>query len=124
MTYRLIGGASEDIDRILFDSARAWGFEAAKRYDLLMDAAFTHIGTYPLTPGSEQVPGLPGLRYFPLRLARRSVEPPQHRVGDPRHIVVYRIAPDSVTEIIGLAHDRMLLVRAARLMSRRLPPVE
>jgi toxin ParE1/3/4 len=36
------------------------------------------------------------------------------RVGEPRHLVVYRVAPDGVTEILSLVHDRMLLARAVR----------
>lgn len=35
------------------------------------------------------------------------------RVGHPRHLAVYRVAPDGVAEILSLGHDRMLLVRAA-----------
>lgn len=31
-----------------------------------------------------------------------------------RHLVVYRVAPDGVTEVLSLLHDRMLLPGAAR----------
>jgi toxin ParE1/3/4 len=48
---------------------------------------------------------------YPLALARRFM-PPEERVGRPRHIILYRVAPDGVAEV--LAHDRMLLARAAR----------
>jgi toxin ParE1/3/4 len=49
---------------------------------------------------------------YPFRLGRRLVDPEQ-RVGQPRHIVVYRVAADGVVEIIGIAHDRMLLASGA-----------
>lgn len=42
----------------------------------------------------------------------------QHRVGRPRHVVVYRLGMDGIVEIIGLAHDKMLLERAGRQMQR------
>jgi len=38
----------------------------------------------------------------------------EHRVGEPRHLVIYRVAPDGVVEILSLVHDHMRLARAAR----------
>ena len=40
MTYRLLAGAEEDIDRIVLKSAGEWGVAAAERYHLLMLAVF------------------------------------------------------------------------------------
>jgi plasmid stabilization system protein ParE len=40
LSYRLLGAAEDDIDRILLRSAREWGFDAAARYDRLMRAVF------------------------------------------------------------------------------------
>jgi toxin ParE1/3/4 len=114
LTYRLLGGAEEDIDRILLRSAREWGFEAAARYDRLMRAVFSVVGASPALPGSRDVAGA---RVYPLRLGRRLVSS-ELRVSQPRHLVVYRVATDGVVEILGLAHDRMLLDRAARRMQR------
>ncbi len=87
-------------NRILLRSAREWGFEAAARYDRLIRVVF-----------------FAGVRVYPLRLGRRLVSLEQ-RVGRPRHLVVYRIGTDGVVEILGLAHDRMLLDRAANRMQR------
>lgn len=115
MTYRLLAGAQADIDRILYDSAREFGIEAAARYDLLMRAVFAAVGESSDRPGSQKVPGVDGVWVYPLRLGRRLVALGQ-RVGRPRHIVVYRLGTDGVVEIIGLAHDRMLLARAVRRM--------
>jgi hypothetical protein len=34
-------------------------------------------------------------------------------VRNPRHLLLYRVAEDGVLEVLGLAHDRMRLSRAA-----------
>jgi toxin ParE1/3/4 len=117
LSYRLLAGAEADIDRILLDSARAFGVEAAERYDLLMRSVFAALAAVPDRPGSQKVTTAAHVRVYPLRIARRLVAEEQ-RVGRPRHIVVYRVGSDGVVEIIGLAHDRMLLSRAVRRMRR------
>ena len=114
MNYRLLGGAEDDIDRILLRSAREWGFEAAARYDRLIRAVFSAVAAFPALPGSQEIAGA---RVYSLRFGRRLV-PAEQRVGRPRHLVVYRVGTDGVVEILGLAHDRMLLNRAARRMQR------
>ncbi len=117
MSYRLLAGAEDDIDRILLKSASDWGIPAASRYNRLMLASFEAVGNGPMLTGSTEVSKVAGVRVYPLRHARRLVEPDQ-RIGEPRHIVVYRVARDGIVEIIGVAHDRMLLARAARRMLR------
>ena len=117
MPYRLVGRAAERIDEILLDSARQWGIDAADRYDRLILAAMAAVGENPLATGSRIVPQVAGLRSYHLRLARRLVEP-RYRVGEPRHLVVYRTAPDGVVEVLSLVHDSMLLPRAARRAQR------
>jgi toxin ParE1/3/4 len=42
----------------------------------------------------------------------------EHRVENPRHAIVYRVAPDGTVEILGLVHERMALTQAARRMQR------
>jgi toxin ParE1/3/4 len=118
VSYRLLGGAEDDIDRILLQSARRWGIDAARRYDLLIRAVFNVVGDDPALPGHQAVAKVAGVRVYPFRLGRRLVDPEQ-RVGQPRHVVVYRVAADGVVEIVGIAHDRMLLARAARRMQRK-----
>lgn len=82
-----------------------------------MLAAFTALSDQPtaLTPDDTLLP--PGVLAYPLAAARRLL-PPEQRVGRPRHIVVNRVAPDGVVEMLGLVHDRMLLGRAPRRMQR------
>ena len=117
MSYRLLQGAEDDIDRVLLKGARDWGLEAAGRYHRLMLAVFGALDVNPARHGSREVAGVAGVRSYPLRLGSNLVDP-SRRVGRPRHIVVYRIAGDGTTEIIGIAHDRMLLPRAARQMQQ------
>jgi plasmid stabilization system protein ParE len=40
------------------------------------------------------------------------------RVADPRHLLVYRVAPDGIVEILSIVHDRMQLQNAARRARR------
>jgi toxin ParE1/3/4 len=117
LSYRLLAGGEADIDRILLESARAFGADAAERYDLLMRSVFAALAAVPDRPGSQEVTTAAGIRVYPLRIGRPLVAQEQ-RVGRPRHIVVYRVGSDGVVEIIGVAHDRMLLSRAVRRMRR------
>lgn len=113
MAYRLARAAEDQIDSILLESARLHGIEAATRYNLLILAAMAAIGENPLLLGSSDIPRLPGIRAYPVRLSRKKVEPAR-RVRTPRHLIVYRMAADGVTEVLGIVHDRMVLSRAAR----------
>ena len=117
MPYRLVGRAEDRIDVVLLESARRGGMEAAARYNRLIIAAMTAIAEAPTLPGSRAVHGVAGVRVLHLQSVRRLV-PREHRVGAPRHLVVYRVAPDGAVEILSLVHDRMLLARAARRAQR------
>lgn len=96
--YRFAGPAEDQIDRILLESAREWGVEAAARYHRLILATMSAVGDDPTRPGARAVSRITGLRVFPLRLGRRLVQP-EHRVKHPRHAIVYRVAPDGMVEI-------------------------
>lgn len=118
MPYRLAGRAEDQVDRILLEGAREWGLDAAARYHRLMLAAWAELGRDPGLRGVRPVARVPGVMAYPLRFAKHLVQPPAERVGRPRHVVVFRVGSDGVVEILGLAHDRMLLVRAARRLAR------
>lgn len=118
MPYRLVGRAAHQIDRVLLESAQEWGIEAAARYHRLILAAMAVAGDFPGRPGSRDIRRIAGIRVYPLRLARSLVER-EHRTGRPRHLVIYRVAPDGVVEILSLVHDRMLPARAARRARRQ-----
>ena len=117
MSYRLVGHAEDRIDQVVIDSARQFGLDAAVRYNKLILTALTVVGSTPFLAGSKTVPRARGLRVFPLRLVARFVAP-EDRVARPRHLVVYRVAPDDVVEVLSLAHDRMDLTRAAQQARR------
>ena len=117
MSYRLLQGAEDDIDLILLKGAGEWGLDASVRYNRLMLAVFAALSASPELRGSKAVPGAEGVRACHLRLGRHLAAAGQ-RVGQPRHLVVYRIGDDGIVEIIGLAHDRMMLADAALRMQQ------
>lgn len=117
MSYRPLQGAEDELDLILLKSAKDWGLETAGRYHRLMLAVFGALGVNPARRGSWEIVGVANIRAYPLRLGSGLVDP-GYRVGRPRHIVVYRIGADGTTEVIGIAHDRMLLPQAARRMQQ------
>ncbi|MFC7738709.1 type II toxin-antitoxin system RelE/ParE family toxin [Roseomonas sp. GCM10028921] len=117
MAYRLTKTAEDQIDTLLLESARDHGLEAAGRYGQLILTVMAALGEEPYLIGSVEVPRLLSIRAYPTRLARRRVEPAR-RVVSPRHLVIYRLPVDGVVEILGLAHDRMVLSRAARKILR------
>ncbi len=117
MAYRLTRVAEEQIDAPLLDSARDHGLEAAGRYGQFILTVMAGLGTEPNMAGSVEVPRLHGVRAYPARLARRRIEPAR-RVAKPHHLIVYRLGPDGVVEILGLVRDRMVLSRAARRIVR------
>ena len=115
--YRLVGRASERIDDILLESAKRWGVDAADRYHRLLLAAMDEVGKNPDLLGSRTIPQVAGLRTYQLVLARRKVER-EHRVGQPRHLLIYHVAADGIVEILSVVHDRMHVPRVA-LRARR-----
>ncbi len=113
MAYRLTRTAEATIDRILLESARSHGVEAASRYNLLILSALHRLGEDPGLVGSIEVPRLPGIRAYPIRLNRLAIAAGR-RVRAPRHLIIYRRTVEGLVEVLGLAHDRMVLSRAAR----------
>jgi toxin ParE1/3/4 len=117
MRYRLTRTAEGQLEAILRRSAEQHGIEAAARYAELIRTVMYALGEEPWLIGSITVPRLPGVLAFPTRLGRRRVEA-SRRVSRPRHLIVYRVAGDGVTVILGLVHDRMVLSRAAGRLAR------
>ena len=93
MAYRLTGTAEDQIDALLLDSARGYGLEAAGRYGQLILTAMGALGENPRMTGSVEVPRLCGVLAYPIRLLRQRAEPAR-RVGNPRHLIVYRLGTD------------------------------
>lgn len=113
MPFRLVGIADEQIDRILEESEAGWGLEGADRYGRLILAAMNAVGDDPGNPASRLIPRIRGVRALHLHSARDLVKR-EHRVGSPRHLLLYRLASEGVVEVLGLVHDRQQLARAAR----------
>jgi len=115
--YRLVGRADDRVDALLLESARDWGIEGAARYNRLLLAALDAIAANPALPGSRPVSGMSDIRSYHLQSARHLVMK-EHRIRQPRHLVLYRLAPDGFVDVLGVVHDRQLLVRAARRLQR------
>lgn len=117
MPWRYAGSAEDQVDQILLDSAERWGIDAAARYHRLILAGLGAVDELPHLLGSNPIPRLPGVRSLHLRLVRHLVMRGE-RVRQPRHLIVYRVGPGGVVEILGLVHDRMRLATAARRVRR------
>ncbi len=117
MAWRFAGRAESRIDEVVLESAQRWGIETAACYNRLIFAAIEAIGDSPAMPGSRPVPGAQNVRALHLRSAQHLVVR-EHRVRDPRHLMLYRVDPDNVVEILGIVHDRQLIDRAVRRAKR------
>lgn len=114
MPWRYAREAEERVDKILLDGVPRWGIEGAVRYNRLFIATMDAVADQPEFLGSKAVRRVPGIRSIHLRFARRLV-PKEHRVRNPSHLVVYRMAPsDGVVECLALVHEHMRLAAAAR----------
>jgi len=78
------------------------------------EACCVALGAIPALHGSCPLSRVRGMRAYPFRLGRRLVQLRGERVGQPRHAVLWRVADDREVEILGMAHDRMLLSREAQ----------
>ena len=121
MPYRLVRHAEDRIDALLLESACRWGVPAAARFHRLILTAAAAVAEAPALPGSREIPGVAGLRSLHLRSVRR-LAAAEDRVAEPRHLIVFRVAPDGMVEILSVVHDRMLLPRAARRARRAAGP--
>jgi toxin ParE1/3/4 len=121
LAYRLSRAAERQIGAILLESVRTHGTGAAGRYGLLLLTIMQALGDDPALPGSIEVPRLLGVRAYAARFGRRRVEAAL-RVREPRHLIIYRVGSDGIVEILGMAHDRMVLSRAARTAAKESGP--
>ena len=74
MTYRLLAGAEDDIDRLLLRRAGQWGVAGVERYYRLMLAVFALVGANPLIT-------LKALSYFGEGTLRRLPRPVKDRLA-------------------------------------------
>ena len=104
--YRLSGPAKADISSILRTSETQHGTEARIRYRGLLTAAIRRIAAAPqgrLTLDRGDL--LTGLRSLHIRHSRN--ESRETPVGDPVHVIFYRVVEPELVEIVRVLHDRM-----------------
>ena len=101
MAYRVTQTARRQIDEILAYSLREYGRAAGDRYDLLITTAFDVIDAQPAAFGSRPVPGKVDIRDYDLRHCRTRL-PPDQRVSNPRHKIVYRLAEAGAVDILAV----------------------
>ncbi|WP_181168816.1 type II toxin-antitoxin system RelE/ParE family toxin [Mesorhizobium sp. B2-4-17] len=113
--YRLSTPAEAQIDEILDWSEQNFGELARERYAALLVAAMDDVAGHPRQKTifrKRLASGEVGI--YHIRHSRKHVPDPPGQVGDPRHILIFRIAKDGIIDILGFIHDNMLLKRALR----------
>lgn len=107
MKYRISAEARQDLADILVYSAQQFGPAARQRYQSLLVSSFSLIAAEPYAPVTRARDELhEGLRSLHLAHTQRGV-PADQRVGQPRHVVFYRVAAEDVIEIVRLLHEVM-----------------
>ena len=103
---RLARPAQIDLANILATSAERWGAEGRQRYAAVLANAMRQIAAEPRGPLTRKRPDLrSGIRSFHVRHARHSAE--GAKVRRSVHVLYYRVAEESVIEIVRVLHERM-----------------
>ena len=104
--FRLSRPAQADLAHILATSAERWGAEDRRRYAALLASAMRRAAADPNGALTRDRPELlPGLRSLHIRHAR--ADAPRPRIGQPVHVLYYRLASPDLIEIIRVSHQRM-----------------
>lgn len=107
MKYRISAEARQDLADILVYSAQQFGPAARQRYQRLLVSSFNLIAAEPYAPVTRARDELhKGLRSLHLAHTQRGI-PADQRVGQPRHVVFYRVATEDVIEYFRLLHEVM-----------------
>ncbi len=101
MAFRFTPQARQDAGKILAFSLLNYGEDAAKRYELLIKIAATKVAQSPDLYGSVKVDRRPGVRSYALAHCRK-LAPPDQRIANPAHKLVYCVATDGVVEILAI----------------------
>ncbi len=104
--YRLSAPAKADIAALLQASEAMHGLAARARYLGLLAAALRRVAALPTEPPAADRSDLIGnLRSYHIRHSRaRNHEEP---VGQPVHIVFYRMVAPGVVDVVRVLHERM-----------------
>ena len=104
--YRLSGLAQADLERVLATSAERWGSDGRRRYANLLVTGIRQLATDPEGPLTRPRVELGrSVRSFHLGHVRDM--PGSAHVGQPVHVLYYRVATDGVLEIARVLHERM-----------------
>lgn len=119
--FRLAKPAEEAIESILAQSEQEWGSTGRERYEALFVRAILDVAVSPRRGGSIRETGAgTGLRSYHLKHSRKRVPDPPGRVGAPRNVLIYEVAADGITDILGVVHERMLRGQAIAHIKARL----
>ena len=110
VNYRRTEQAIDDIAAILDHTIEDFGYQAAVRYQTLIDTAILAVADNPTGIGCKPVPELGENIYrYQLATAKNRVKPPALRVKQPRHYLLYRLEDAGRMVAIGrVLHDRTL----------------
>ncbi len=112
-TYRLPRHVEDRLQALLDAGENDFGSDARERCVALLVQAMQDVADDPYTPASRCVPEIDtAARFYHIRFSRARVGDPPGRVGRPRHILVYQVAPDGVIDILGCIPDRMTTEKA------------
>ena len=105
-TLRFTASARRDVANALMQSGEQFGGLQRRRYRLLLEQAFSDLDENPRRPGVRDDPHLPpDHRLYPVRLSRTRIAP-ANRVGNPRHVVLFRLDDEGV-QVLRLLHEAM-----------------
>ena len=99
--------AQADIVNVLAWTAQRFGDQTSPRYEQLLSNALRDLCTEPLRLGHPARPELSdGVRSYHLRHSRKRSD-----ITRTRHLILYRIAGDSIVEVGRVLHDAIELER-------------
>lgn len=109
--FVLAPAAERDIEAILRWSHEQFGDQARVRYEALLVQAMYDIADDPERFGSQRQPEIADTaRTYHLRHSRNRIGL-THRVGRPRHFLIYRTGADGQVEVGRVLHDCMALAQ-------------
>ncbi|MFC0633180.1 type II toxin-antitoxin system RelE/ParE family toxin [Brevundimonas balnearis] len=98
--------ARDDIARALRTSHKTFGPQAVDRYTLLIDQALADLCAEPDRTGVRRHDSdRSDLRLYPLRHSRTRLAPAD-RVGQPRHLIAFRLSGDTL-RVVRVLDERM-----------------
>jgi toxin ParE1/3/4 len=104
--------ARGDIAGILAWTEESFGLQTRKRYAKLIETALAEIAENPERAGSSHRPEIVAkCRTYHLFHSRKKAGPRGHRIGKPRHFLLYRVTDAGRVEIGRVLHDSMDLER-------------